>query len=89
MVYPSDYAKLDMPAVGYPKVVQKAVNGKIVNEVEFVVDGCVEQENFEYNDFALSNLLSSGVDLKELRFKEISLRAIDEICEMYNNPKTV
>lgn len=76
MIY--EVPKVDMPdPVGYPKVVQKVVDGKVVNQVEFVIDD--EPQPFEYKDFALENLLASGVDLKEMRFTSLSLTAASKM----------
>lgn len=64
--------------IGYPKVVQKVVDGKIVNAVEFIVEDKSKEQEYTVDDFALENLLASGVDLKEMKFNQISLNAIDK-----------
>lgn len=48
--------------IGMPKVVSKVVNGRIVQEVQFVTD-YNPQDNVTVNDFALENLLACGANL--------------------------
>lgn len=74
--FPVEVEKPD--AIGYPKVVQKVVDGKIVNSVEFIIEDKSKEQDYTVDDFALENLLASGADLKELKFNQISLNAIDK-----------
>ena len=86
IVYPTEVEKSE--PIGYPRVVQKVVDGKIVNSVEFILDESKNDQPYTVDDFALENLLASGVDLKEQRFINMSLNTIDKfVNELDKLPK--
>lgn len=85
LVYPEPEG-IETEAIGYPKLVEKVVDGKIVQQVEFVIDEPNDKE-FEFKDFALENLLASGADLKEMKFTSMSLHAADEFVRQSENFK--
>lgn len=78
-----EYPHVEGLKVGYPKIIQKVVEGKVTNVVEFTCDD--ERDNYEVNDFALQNLLAAGVDLKPMVFNDISLKAVDALIEKTNS----
>lgn len=77
MVFPDDKFQVDHPeAVGYPQVKQVEVDGKIVNQIEFVVTD--EDPQYKVSDFALENLLAAKVDLQEMRIEPMNLTKASE-----------
>lgn len=80
--YPVAAPVNDRSSVGYPKVIKDVVNGRVVQKVEFVIDD--HGEEYEFNDFALENLLESGVELQKVSFNNLCLRTIDEFTERLN-----
>lgn len=79
--------KFDPIVIGLPRVVTKVNDqGVVIKQVEFTTDYNVSDQ-FEVNDFALSNLLNAGVKLTPISIEQAGFQAADHAIKVVETIK--